>query len=272
MAFRPNKSFRSIIDDLGLSTGLQLCLDAGDLASYPGSGQKWFDRAQGYNFRRGATSGVAADDPTFVGVAGDLKDSTYWAFDGVQYFTYDTTNEPWMEDLHKDGAIFSFAGWLFVEAPGTNNGILGTRGAIAGNTGVTLFAAPTDVLTWSVSNAGVSVLTYTTTMAAATGAWHFVGLSINEPAGTGIILLDGTEEAFASTYVLPAAGNATFTMQLGSRGNADNPLGDTWRMGFMAMWSGRALSSAELMSLYQYPGVSFTSDASPRSRNVVVGY
>ena len=113
MAFRPNKSFRSIIDDLGLSTGLQLCLDAGDLASYPGSGQKWLDQAQRYDFFLGATSGAAADDPTFNGVAGDLKDSTYWALDGTQFFRYDTTNETWMQNLHKNGATYTFVGWVW---------------------------------------------------------------------------------------------------------------------------------------------------------------
>lgn len=276
MAFRPNKSFRSIIDDLGLSTGLQLCLDAGDAASYPGSGQKWLDRAQGYDFFLGPDGTVTGTDPTFTGTAGDLKDTTYWALDGTQYFRYDSANEVWMESFHKAGAELTIVLWLQMGALGAGTAICGTQGATAGGTGFSFIMLPANQLQFQVINVGVNVLAIATDSPARTFAaneWAFIAVSVDESAGANgaILQLNGGQQVWTSTYVSPAAGNASFSMEIGARGNANLPLPNLSRIGATMMWN-RALSAAELMSIYQYPGISFTSDASPRSRNVMVGY
>lgn len=273
MAFRSNKSFRSIIDDLGLSAGLQLCLDAGDIVSVPGSGvSKWLDRAQGYDFFLGPTVGVEATDPTFVGTAGDLKDSTYWLFDGTMFFRYDTANEAWMQSLHKAGAKFSMACWVYFGALGSVAGFCGTRGAFA-NTGMCWNKTVGNGLSFTSQNAGVVVLQINSTATANADSWVFMGLSVDEAAGAGggVQQLNDVQQIVTSTYVSPSAANASFTMEVGARGNADSPMSNLSRMGAMMMWN-RALSAAELMALYQYPGVAFSNLQGITTRNVMTAY
>src|SRR5688572_18803052 len=88
------------ITQAGLTSNLQLCVDSGDALSYPGSGQKFLDRSgNGYDFFLGVDGTVESTDPTFTGEVGTGK--AYWALDGTAFFTYDTTNETWMQNIHK---------------------------------------------------------------------------------------------------------------------------------------------------------------------------
>lgn len=66
---------------------LQLHLDAGDAASYPGSGQTWFDlTANHYDFFLGSSDTPTTDDPTFHGSAGGKSGNEYFSFDGGDCF------------------------------------------------------------------------------------------------------------------------------------------------------------------------------------------
>jgi len=101
----PAWNLEEIIRGLSLDTNLKLCLDAGEGDSYT-SGQSWLDLAgSGYDFFLGQDGSSDSTDPTFNGVANTMTSSEYWSFDGGDYFTYDTTNETWMENLHKAGAL-----------------------------------------------------------------------------------------------------------------------------------------------------------------------
>lgn len=272
MAFRPNKSFRDIIDDLGLSTGIQVCLDAGDLASYPGSGQKWRDRGQGHDFFLGPDGTVTGADPTFVGTAGDLKDTIYFSFDGTQFFTYDTTNEAWMQAIHKVGAKYTFANWVYIAAAGSGFSLAGTRGAAAGNTGFSFFKVAGNALNLAIQNAGVAVAGITGTVPIDIG-WVFLAASIDATVGPGggVFQVNGTQELVDSTYTAPSAGNASFTMQIAARGNNDVPASNNNRLGAFMAWN-RALSAAELMSLYKYPGLVFSDTGGQRVQNRMIAY
>ena len=100
------KTLLEIITEASLTTNLKLCLDAGDMASWPGSGTKWLDRSSGgYDFFLGTNGSTAA--PTFNGTPGDKTASEYWTGNGC-YFNYDSTNEAWMQAMAKDGATFSY--------------------------------------------------------------------------------------------------------------------------------------------------------------------
>lgn len=67
------ESALAAITRLNLSSGLKLCLDAGDAASYPGTGQSWLDvSGQANNFFLGANNTVTTDDPSFSGTPGGL--------------------------------------------------------------------------------------------------------------------------------------------------------------------------------------------------------
>lgn len=68
-------------------------VDSTLLASYPGSGQTWYNLVTtpsggsprtAYDFTVGTTTSPHTDDPTFMGAAGDA--AAYWTFDGADTF------------------------------------------------------------------------------------------------------------------------------------------------------------------------------------------
>jgi hypothetical protein len=255
-------NFLTLLTSLSLTTNLKLLLDAGDSSSYT-SGQKWLDRSGGgYDFFLGTTSGAEASDPTFKGTAGGESTSEYWSFDGGDRFQYDTTNETWMQDLHKDSAVWSAAMWFYWPSS-TEQTLFGDVGVLT-PTGVqafidTIATGPghgndgpgTGVPNLRVGNAaGVALLTANTNGRFTAGRWNFFGLRLNESAGTGAFVCNGMEDTFTSTYSSPAAGNAGSTFQLGGvDGGTALPSGS--RMAFVAIWQGTALTTAQLNSIYK---------------------
>ncbi len=246
------------LQHLSLTTNLKVCLDAGVAASYT-SGQKWLDLAgSGYDFFLGADGAATGTDPTFNGVVGAQTKSEYWSFDGGDYFTYDTTNEAWMQTLHKDNAIFSFVCWIYLGSVGPDIGIWGTAGTGAAATGVTVKMA-TNTISVNVYNAGAVVKTATSTPEAKAGGWYFLGAGLNETGNTAAFVtklpaspLSGNEsvETTTFTYSSPAAGSATYTMGLASGGNAAALPPNNSRMASLAIWQGTALTTTQLLNIY----------------------
>lgn len=227
----------------GLTSNLQLCLDAGDSASYT-SGTKWLDQSgNGYDFFLGSDGG-GTDDPTFTGTAGTR--TSYWTGDGSKYFTYDTTNETWMQNIHKNNANFT----LFAVVRGTTAGVSGTLASDGTGTGFKWTWARTGTQILTVQNAGVGVLSATKASADVGGQWSLVAVSLNEAtgAGGGFFYHDGSASStFDSTYSSPAAGNATSTMNVGASGGGAG--GFLTGLACFAAWS-TALTSANLDALY----------------------
>jgi hypothetical protein len=252
--FRPRVPFIEVLSRLQLTSGLKLCLDAGDANSYGGSGQPWLDRSgNGYDFNRGTTSGAEASDPTFNGSAGALSSAEYWSFDGGDLFTYDSANETWMNNLHKDGAAFTFCGWHNIaNNVGVTNGLFGTRSTSAGNTGVLNFIGPAADLQYvfRVQNAGTQVLNLATSWTGSLGQWTFHAVSHDESTGNGFIQIDGTANAVSGTNSSPSAGAASHTLQLGAAGNSFIPLSSGSLMAFCAFWEGVALTEAQVLAIY----------------------
>lgn len=276
MAFRPNKSFRSIIDDLGLSTGLQICLDAGDAASYPGSGQKWLDRANSYDFFLGIDGTVAADDPTFNGTAGGLTENEFWSFDNLKFFRYDSANEPWMNTLHKDNAKFTMAAWVRFENTANRSTIFGTLGTIATDIGIYVYKhaiAQGNLLSFSVGNGAGSAAGLNSSTAFVSNQWTFVGFSLDEAVGAGglVMQVDATQDLLSSTYTAPSAADATWPMEIGAGGNGFGTVNANDLFGAFMMWN-RALSAQELMDLYQYPRVAFSGHDNFSYSQKMTGY
>lgn len=109
------------ITTVGITSGLQFALDAGDSNSYSGSGQKWLDTSgNGQDFFLGADINVdVVDDPTFNGIAGGKSSSEFWTFEGdgaVPLFTYDSAPETWMSGLNLDGTTFTMVSVTFDNA------------------------------------------------------------------------------------------------------------------------------------------------------------
>lgn len=236
----------------GLTSGLKLCLDAGDANSYS-SGQSWFDTSgNGYDFFLGATSGSEASDPTFNGTAGRRSSGEYWSFDGGDYFTYDSANETWMQNLHKDNAVFTLLAFVQPGGTGTQARILSDSVATV-STGVEwlLTTANPPAIQLFVGN-GASTVLSTIGPTAASGSPHMVAVSLTEATGVdgGLWFVDGNTSTFTSTYTSPSTGAAGNTMKLGARGDDALPLLNTSRVWAYAAWEGVALTQSQLNALY----------------------
>lgn len=238
----------TVLKRLGLTNGLKLCLDAGDAASYT-SGQSWLDRSgNGHDFFLGADGAATATDPTFTGTPGGLSSGEYFAHDGGDYFTYDTANEAWMDNIHKDNAIFTLMMWVYL-ASVTSARISGTASA---TTGVGYM--------WGTTAGGLlnqSIFTGLGTAAAFNGSavpvntWALLGWSHNEAVGANgaISFVSGVSTLATATYTTPSAAAATSIMKIGARGDGAAPLANGGRTGEAFVWEGVSLTSPQMMSV-----------------------
>lgn len=228
-----------VLRKLGLTAGLQFCLDAGDAASFA-SGQSWLDRSgNGQDFFVGLNGSVTASDPTHTGTPGRLSSGEYFACDGGDYFTYDTANEAWMESLHKDSAAFSFACWMY-PAGSAAQGIFGTPGNNASNHGAQFLCNTSNGnVSFQVANgSGTLALNASSNMGAAAGAWQFFAVMVNEAEGRVVRMRNLTAAETASTYSSPSASAAANVFGIGQIGNGQAPLQSGGRMAFASAWTG----------------------------------
>lgn len=256
----PRSTMREVIHALGLNTGLKLCLDAGDVNSYAGTGQVWSDLSGGgYDFNRGTTSGAQATDPTFNGAAGGQSSSEYWSFDGGDYFTYDTTNETWMNNLHKNSAIWAFAAWCYVTtypAAGFGAFFMGDADPAGFHDGINIFCDSAGLFRLNVFSVADTVLALDMGTIPKDD-WVFVGITLDEPAGTATMQINDTQAAKTSTYASPATANASHTLQIGTGGNGNYPLKSGSRLASVNAWEGTALTAAEMDAIYEVTKTKF---------------
>lgn len=248
----PNRRTRRVpfgyaVKALGLSSNLKLCLDAGDSASYT-SGTKWLDTSgNGYDFD--------ITGATFTGTAGGLSRGEYWALDGGDFFTYDSANEAWMENIHKDNAKFTILVWAYISSSGVTRALIGDTGTNnqGASTGFYLTVTSLDDL-WLVvhrSNASQTLLIDDDT-APAVGAWSLFGVSLDEAAGTALLQQNSSFSSETGTYSSPSASGASQTLQIAARGAGASPSimpnGD--RMGGVMAWEGVALTQAQMTAVF----------------------
>lgn len=252
------RPFFSAINTLSLSSGLTLCLDAGDASSYT-SGQKWLDLAgSGYDFYRGVDNSSSTDDPTFNGSAGGLTSSEYWSFDGGDFFTYDTTNESWMNGLHKSTAKWSMACWVQLPVDAAvNYGLFGTGGTDGIGVRYRVIRSST-IATASISIqtiAGAPIHTSGSCGSAsvAAGVPVYFGVSVDWAGGTRVGVVQSEAASFGwGTTNTPSASSAAYTMQIGTGGNGTEKLKSLTRMYAFSMWNGVALTAEQHKQLQAY--------------------
>jgi hypothetical protein len=248
------KDIKALIESLGLASNLKLCLDAGDALSYPGSGQTWADRSGGgYDFLLGTGSGSDSADPAFNGTAGGGSASEYFSFDGADLFTYGAFNASWMDALHKDGAKYAFAAWVFVKTAASTQGLWGTMNNNTGQNGAQSLIDTSSKLVHMVYSNGADLL-QATAAAAVSDQWNFLAVSCDEAAGAnGLIMqVNGAQELYASTYAAPTTSNASGQMVIGALDDASpqRQLAANSRMASFAMWEGVALTQVQMMMLF----------------------
>ena len=230
------------VQSAGLTSNLVLCLDAGDGQSYA-SGTKWLDRSgNGYDFD--------ITGATLTGAPGAR--SSYFALDGSSYFTYDTTNETWMQNIHKDNAIYTFIAFYYLASSTASQGFAGTSANDPNNIGFRYIVNDTPAgLIVIDDGSGVSALSQILPTATE-GAWNMHGVSIDEAGGVvSFGYVNGVDgSAFDAAYTTPSASSATYTFQVGATGNNANLIESGGRFGIFMAWSGTALTAANMDSLW----------------------
>lgn len=234
----------------GLLSGLQFCNDVGDRGSYT-SGTKLLDLSgNGQDFDFGA--GGAA--PTFTGTVGDLTDGTYLAHNGGDSQTYDSANEAWMDTLHKANAHFTLLFGVYLAAS-ANNGLFGGSGNSLVQHGVQFFTNGANGVVFSCRNgSGAAAYTFNLSTTGGLGnypaGWNITGISINEGAGTGAIILNSGATTIAPAYSSPSANAASFTYQIGALGSGAIPLANGGRYAFGAALNGVSFSVAQFRAVF----------------------
>jgi hypothetical protein len=250
-----NPKFIDVLTDNTLTTNLKLCVDAGDENSFT-SGQSWLDRSGGgYDFTLGATSGSSTDDPTFNGVAGGLSDAEYFTTDGGDFFEYDSAQETWMDALHKDNAIYSWAGWVYWIDNSSVQSLWGDFDINQTTVGASCaFVNASDVQqvllahgggsTWAFYKVGVTTLN--------ASAWNFCAGTINEAGGgsASFFYTNGTDDAaFDAAYTSPSSSGAQGILRIWNTEGVYFPP-NLSRIAGLMMWQGTALTAANFDTIY----------------------
>lgn len=244
----PSRKMIDMITSLGLASGLQLCLDAGDLNSYA-SGQTWEDvSGNGYDFLRGSTSSSQATDPTFNGTPGGDSSSEYWSFDGGDYFTLGQSNPAWVNNIHKNNATVTFAAWV--------NLALGSQQFLSG----TFNPSSGPMFEWDVNAAGAlsyavgdgsgpPIYDHQSTATINASAWTFIATSVDEAGNAIMHQIGATQENASCTYPGPSSSNAGNIIKVGADGDGFGPLLSGGRLAAFMAWSSK-LSDSDLLALY----------------------
>lgn len=250
----PRADMMTIIRRLGLTPGLQFCLDAGHEASLPAASTQWLDLSgNGLDFDRGTDGSAQSSDPTINGTPGGRSKAEYLSFDGGDTLQYETANTVWMDSLHKAGAKYTALMWWMA-------GVTGTGGLIS--------TQQTDEIGWRISvNSGagggldlnmkaqrtaatqIAAMDFFPVAEAPIGAWTFTGFSVDAVAALGTSRIDRTIEDFDATYTSPSASDAGRPMYLGSIGGSIGLRAGS-RIAAVAMWD-RALAKEQISAFYQ---------------------
>jgi hypothetical protein len=263
MHFQPGftltkRSLLQAIQNVGITDGLKLCLDAGDENSYAG-GPSWLDTSgNGHDFFRGTNSSTQSSDPTFHGTVGQLSAEEYWSFDGGDYFTYDSANEAWMANLVKAGNKMSGLIWAAVPSFSPHS-LLGTFGG--GTKGLKIYHDATPRVVMQLNSATNKV--YIKDFPGDAGvpepdllanAWFMFAFGTDIPASgdwSGFLYRDGVYGPFTESDRSAVGSSAgSNTLQIGAGGNNTGPLLAGSKVAAVAMWSGRLLTQAELDDIY----------------------
>ena len=238
------RDFAGILKFLGLFSDAEIVLDAGDAASYPGTGGTWSDvSGNGYLFTRTSSLGVV-----FNGVAGGLTDSEYFSFNGSSYWTSSARTD-WTNGLHKNNAAWSAVCWLRTPSstPTSRTGIIGTYGSPGGD-----FEINDRAPKIHVRSGGGNINTEQSNMIVANSTWQMLSMAIDEAVGAGGLTfgLNDNFTSHTSTYSSPSSSASENTLKIADTGNGSSNFFNGGRMAMIAAFN-RRLSQAELTAVYE---------------------
>lgn len=232
----------------GLTSGLQLCLDAGDSRCYDGSSQTWSDCSGNSNdFERGLSSSSEAIDPSWSGAIGSWSDSTYFAFDGTQYFT-PTAFHTFAQPFHKNNGAFSILAIFYSPTFTGTQRIFATSNEAAADAGISLrVASGAPVLMRSITTTTRELKSPATGVVTA-NSWNFLACAYNEATPSLSWQTNGTAESDTPTASTDTDAHPD-PMTIGNRPDLSVPIASGHRLAALAVWN-TALSGANLTSLY----------------------
>lgn len=232
----------------GLTSGLQLCLDAGDSRCYDGSGQIWSDcSGNGHNFERGSTSSSESVDPGWTGSIGSWSDSTYFTFDGTQYFT-PTSFHTFAQPFHKNNGAFSIVALFYAPTFTGVQRIFATSNEAPADAGMSFrFTNANPVLMRSITTTTRELRSPVAVITA--NSWNFAGCAYNEATPSLLWQINGTAETDTAPTASTDTDNHPNPMAIGNRPDLSVPLANGHRLAALAIWN-TALSAGNLTSLY----------------------
>ena len=213
-----------------------------------------------YDILLGDTSATPpAGLPTYTGTPGDASSAEYYSFDGSDVLHMPGANTAFIDSIAKDNATFSLILAIYVVAGSSNQIPFGTcTGAF--RRGLAMNITDAEVLAPQIMNDGGVAVQHSSTLGALTGgAWHIIGISIDEAAGSGggHIIQDGSTESFTSTYTTPSTSGFGIPTIGGQNGSTSlSPVNNNTRIGDLIMWntaigsSGLTTASAVLEAKY----------------------
>lgn len=240
------------ISGVGFTTGLAVCVDAGDFQSYSNiSSQSWVNRSTAASsFFLGVAATASAGDPTFNGPIGYLP--AYWSVNGSQAFTGFNIGAVLGHQPASNPAWSVFGLIYRTSGPGmmcaNTTAAAGVRINLSGGT----------MLLSVQGTAGALRLGQSGDTAVSSGAWHFIGVSITEGQGAsgGFFYLDGNynQVAGASNFNATISGDnaeAAGQLAIGADGGVSvlqNTLANGSLVSCFAAWT-RALAKSEFDTL-----------------------
>lgn len=246
-----NMTLQEAITHAGAASGLQIALDAGDIASYTGSGQKWLDTSgNGYDFFFGEDGTVeAAKDPSFNGVAGNLSINEYMEFDGTEYFRYDTSPQPaTFDDMHQENATYTIINVGYYPDPTSEFKVCGTRN---------LPGIEFSGRSISTINGSSAILNQGGADSAPAGLWAFSSVTIDEAGGdVSFFTLDGAYNQVSASNTFDASFTAAAStgvsgnlLSFGSSGIPTDETAAGTRHAINALWN-VALTKTQIDTIF----------------------
>lgn len=261
----PPGTVMAAIERLGLTTSLQVCLDAGDASSYDGTSQTWTDvSGNGNHFVRGTTSSTQSSDPTFNGTSGNQTGSEYFSHDGGDWFTLNQSAPSWQSSMHKSGAKYTVLMWQYVNnisSPKPTQNFTGfgdeistsnAPSAVTFSQGGTLYHLQFAVLNETALVGGVaSALTVNN------NAWNLIGVTWDINANEVRFQINDQSETSSVTFTSPSSTNSHVPLVIGAvASDGGVALSSGCRTAACAIWS-RVLTDAERLSFYDATRVRF---------------
>jgi len=209
-------TFKRMLEVLGLTAGWAGYYDAGDITSWPGSGQRFINGTGGTinDLALGASLNSDSNEPTFVGVPGQAGADARFQSDGNDYFS-PAGSMTFDDGFHKNNATFTAIGIVYLPSisfltqfsasllDNTQSGHPGTALRLSGT------GFDQQMRLQLLRNNGSENQTISSGFAAWRTGWNFVAWVVNEGAGAGgsLFYLNGVEELFDATAVSPSSAN-----------------------------------------------------------------